>query len=67
MMAGARTELYKNLIGTDYDIVAAGGITTTADLRALAGAGVAAAVVGKSLYEGGVTVEDALAAAQGGK
>ena len=47
--------------------MAAGGITTTADLRALAGAGVAAAVVGKSLYEGGVTIEDALAAAQGGK
>ena len=67
MMAGARTELYKNLVGTDYDIVAAGGITTTADLKALAGAGVAAAVVGKSLYEGGVTIEDALAAAQGGK
>ena len=67
MMAGARTELYKNLVGTDYDIVAAGGITTTADLRALAGAGIAATMVSKSLYEGGVTIEDALAAAQGGK
>jgi phosphoribosylformimino-5-aminoimidazole carboxamide ribotide isomerase len=67
MMAGARVGLYKNLVGANYDIVAAGGITTTMDLKALADVGVTAAVVGKSLYEGGITIGNALAAAQGGK
>ena len=62
MMSGARAEMYRELIGDGYEITAAGGITTPADIRALAAAGVSAAVVGKSLYEGGMTLEEALAA-----
>jgi phosphoribosylformimino-5-aminoimidazole carboxamide ribotide isomerase len=65
-MTGTRTGLYKPLIGADYDIVAAGGITTAEDISRLAEAGVGAAVVGKSLYEGGITLSDALNAAKGG-
>lgn len=66
MMSGSRVELYRPLVGDGYDIVAAGGITTADDISALAAAGVSAAVVGKSLYEGGMTLEQALTAAENG-
>ena len=65
-MTGTRTDLYMPLIGDGYDIVAAGGITTAKDISELAKAGVSAAVVGKSLYEGGITLSEALDAAKGG-
>ena len=65
MMSGTRTEIYKPLVGDGYEIVAAGGITTAKDIAALAAAGVSAAVVGKSLYEGGITLQEALDAARG--
>lgn len=61
-MKGARTELYAPLTGGDYQIVAAGGITTAGDIRSLKAQGVAGAVIGKSLYEGGITLQEALAA-----
>ncbi|NLX74246.1 MAG: 1-(5-phosphoribosyl)-5-[(5-phosphoribosylamino)methylideneamino] imidazole-4-carboxamide isomerase [Synergistaceae bacterium] len=64
MMSGIRSDLYTPLVGEGYEIVAAGGITTTKDINTLAEIGVSAAVVGKSLYEGGMTLEDALAAAK---
>lgn len=64
MMAGARAEMYRELTGAGYEIVAAGGITKPEDIRALAMSGVSAAVVGKSLYEGGMTLEEALAATE---
>ena len=67
MMSGCRTELYRPLTGEGYDIVAAGGITTAKDISALAEAGVSGAVVGKSLYEGGITLEEALRAAGNGE
>lgn len=44
-------------------LVAAGGIGTTADLRALAALGIDGAVVGLALVDGSLSVEDALAAA----
>lgn len=44
--------------------IASGGIATVADLRALAEAGMAAAIVGRSLYEGRIELTEALAAMQ---
>ncbi|HEY7956570.1 MAG TPA: 1-(5-phosphoribosyl)-5-[(5-phosphoribosylamino)methylideneamino]imidazole-4-carboxamide isomerase [Polyangia bacterium] len=44
-------------------LIASGGIGTLDHLRALAQAGVPQAVVGRALYEGAFTVEEALAAA----
>jgi phosphoribosylformimino-5-aminoimidazole carboxamide ribotide isomerase len=46
---------------TDRPLIASGGVATTDDLVALAELGAEAAVVGKALYEGRLTVEDALA------
>jgi phosphoribosylformimino-5-aminoimidazole carboxamide ribotide isomerase len=43
-------------------VIASGGIGALADLRALAAAGVAECVVGRALYDGVFTVEEALAA-----
>jgi phosphoribosylformimino-5-aminoimidazole carboxamide ribotide isomerase len=47
---------------TTTPVVASGGVGTLDDLRALAGAGVAGVIVGKALYEGRFTIEEALAA-----
>ena len=43
-------------------VVASGGVGTLEDLRALRSAGVVGVIVGKALYEGRFTVEEALAA-----
>jgi len=40
---------------------ASGGVATLDDLRALREAGAAAAIVGRALYEGAFTLEEALA------
>ena len=50
----------------DVPVVASGGVTTTADVEALARAGMAAAIIGRALYEGTITVPAALAAAENG-
>ena len=67
MMSGTDTELYKELTEGKNDIVAAGGITTVNDIISLKALGLAGAIVGKSLYEGGITISDALLAASGRK
>ncbi|NLX84000.1 MAG: 1-(5-phosphoribosyl)-5-[(5-phosphoribosylamino)methylideneamino] imidazole-4-carboxamide isomerase [Synergistaceae bacterium] len=67
MMSGADPELYRELTGGNNDIVAAGGITTADDIISLRAVGVAGAIVGKSLYEGGITIAEALSATSGGK
>ena len=55
------------LDATDIPLIASGGVGTLADLEALAtlrasGRGLAGAIVGKALYEGKFTVEEAIAA-----
>lgn len=44
-------------------LLASGGVTTTADIRALAQLGIAGCVIGKALYEGRLTLAEAMAAA----
>ena len=53
---------------TSAPVVASGGVSTLADLRAIAGLvplGVEGAIVGTALYEGAFTLEDALAKVSG--
>jgi len=64
LMRGVDADFYKPLLGEGYDIVAAGGITSAKDIAALAKIGVGGAVIGKSLYEGGITLAQALDAAR---
>ena len=47
----------------DVDVIASGGVTTADDVRQLAAIGMAGCIVGRALYEGTLTLSDALAAA----
>ena len=72
MLRGPNLDLYRDVCSrTQAPVVASGGVSSLADLRALAGltgAGVEGAIVGKALYAGAFTLEEALAAvsAEGG-
>ena len=65
MLQGPNLQLLRDVCAaTDRPVVASGGITELADLRALAGMvgeGVEGAIVGTALYEGRFTLEEALA------
>lgn len=64
MLAGPNIERTKQLVeAVNLPIVAAGGVTTVEDIKTLKAAGVAGAIVGRALYEGTITLTDALAAA----
>jgi len=45
-------------------VIASGGVKETADIRRLKPIGVVGVIVGRSLYEGTLTLKDALAAAK---
>ena len=47
----------------DLPVVASGGVTTNEDVVRLAKAGLAGCIIGRALYEGTITMPDALAAA----
>jgi phosphoribosylformimino-5-aminoimidazole carboxamide ribotide isomerase len=60
-LEGPDLQLYRQVQDlTDRPVIASGGVATLADLEALAELGVEAAVVGKALYEGKLSLEDAL-------
>jgi phosphoribosyl isomerase A len=65
-LRGPNTELLRDVCGrTDKPVVASGGVSSLDDLRALAGLvpdGVEGAIVGKALYAGAFTLQEALAA-----
>jgi phosphoribosylformimino-5-aminoimidazole carboxamide ribotide isomerase len=67
---GPDVALYEELLATtELDVIASGGVGGAADLRTLASLGedgtpLAGAIVGKALYEGALTIDDALAAAR---
>jgi 1-(5-phosphoribosyl)-5-[(5-phosphoribosylamino)methylideneamino] imidazole-4-carboxamide isomerase/N-(5'phosphoribosyl)anthranilate isomerase len=65
-LRGPNVELLREVCGrTDKPVVASGGVSSLEDLRALAGLvpdGVEGAIVGKALYAGAFTLEEALAA-----
>ncbi len=49
---------------TPVPVIASGGVSSLADLRALASAGVYAVIVGRALYDGNFTLPEAIAAAR---
>ena len=51
------------LVERGFRVIAAGGISTAVDIRALAAAGAAGAVVGSALYRGRLTLREAMEAA----
>jgi phosphoribosylformimino-5-aminoimidazole carboxamide ribotide isomerase len=55
MMSGPATELYKSVLNVfpDIDLIASGGVSNSADLKALEVAGIKSVIVGKALYEKG--------------
>jgi len=65
MLAGPNIERTKQLVeAVDLPVVAAGGVTTVDDVKTLKTAGVAGAIIGRALYEGAITLTDALDAAK---
>jgi phosphoribosylformimino-5-aminoimidazole carboxamide ribotide isomerase len=65
MLAGPNLERTKVLIRTvPVPVVASGGVTTVADIRNLASLGAVGAIVGRALYEGTLTLPDAINAAK---
>jgi len=62
-LAGVQTDLVARVVDSvDVPVVASGGVAGVEDVRALAEAGAAAAVVGTALYEGEFTLAEAAAA-----
>ena len=64
MLAGpnhaAMAEMQRSV---DLPVIASGGVTTRGDVARLAKAGLAGCIIGRALYEGTLTLADALAAA----
>jgi phosphoribosylanthranilate isomerase len=71
MLRGPNLDLYRDVCSrTGAPVVASGGVSSLDDLRALASLaplGVEGAIVGKALYAGAFTLEEALAAVTGGE
>jgi len=67
---GPDLDLYEELVTTvETEVIASGGVGSAEDLRVLAsfateGMPLLGAIVGKALYDGALTIDDALAAAQ---
>ena len=65
-LAGTNLEIYETLRGIEgLDIVASGGISAPHELERLREMGLYGVIVGKAIYAGRMTLEDALAAASG--
>jgi phosphoribosylformimino-5-aminoimidazole carboxamide ribotide isomerase len=64
MMSGPNVEATAALAkASRFPVIASGGVTTVDDVQRLKKVGVAGAIIGRSLYEGKITLEAALAAA----
>ena len=66
MMAGANLQAYRDTLGIKgLNVIASGGVSTLADIKALTGMGLHGAIVGKALLGGTLSLKDALASAEG--
>jgi phosphoribosylformimino-5-aminoimidazole carboxamide ribotide isomerase len=63
MLTGPDLEGSSRLAAAGADVIASGGVATLDDVRAVRRAGLAGAIVGRALYEGRMTLPDALQAA----
>ena len=57
-------DIARELIGLGFNVIASGGVSDTNALRKLSALGASGAVVGTALYEGKITLKDALEAAR---
>ncbi len=59
-MCGAATQLYQSLNEEfpTLNIIASGGVSKFADIEQLDAAGVGSVIVGKALYEGGISLKE---------
>jgi len=64
MLSGCNLDIYRELNKLGLDIVASGGVTTAEEIRSLKSMNTYAAIVGKAIYEGRITLEDAINAAK---
>lgn len=65
MMAGPNFERTKTLIdAVQMPVIASGGVTQLSDIQKLAELGVEGIVIGRALYEGTLSLKEAIAAAQ---
>ena len=62
-MAGANTELYRELSRGDMRLIASGGVSSLEDVKKLAAMGLHGAIIGKAYYEGAVRLPEAIEAA----
>lgn len=63
-LSGTNMDIYETLLGIEgLNLVASGGISAADELTRLRELGVSGAIVGKAIYAGRMTLEDALAAA----
>jgi len=64
MLAGPNLPAMKEMNdAVDIDVIASGGVTNVDDVRNLAAIGMAGCIIGRALYEGTLSLADALAAA----
>jgi phosphoribosylformimino-5-aminoimidazole carboxamide ribotide isomerase len=65
MLAGPNVEeMLAMREAVEWPVVASGGVTTKDDVRKLAEAGLSGCIIGRALYEGTITLAEALAAAE---
>jgi len=65
MLAGPNLERTKAVVdAADAPVIAAGGVSSVEDIKELAKAGVAGAIIGRALYEGRLTLTEALQTAE---
>ncbi len=66
MMKGPNVSAMSEMNGAvDVPVVASGGVTTVDDVARLAATGVDGCIIGRALYEGSLTLPEALNAAEG--
>lgn len=59
MLQGASTELYKEILAkTEIQLIASGGVSSISNLNALNELGCSAAIIGKAIYEGKITLKE---------
>ena len=65
MLAGPNVEAMQAMkLAVELPVIASGGVTTVEDVKRLAQAGLDGVIVGRALYEGRLTVQEAVAAAK---
>ncbi len=66
MLSGPNLEAMARMhLAVDLPVIASGGVSSKEDVARLAAAGMAGCIIGRALYEGTLTLGDALAAASG--